>query len=1244
MLKRASIALLLFVVCAGLTGTAQVASGVKVQSKSRIDGAILQVIQDVLKGYGGSLSTARSLGVPFDGSTVTVTVVFNGRSAFGASAAALSSSAVAQAFGNRNVISAQSKSFLRLRVPVSLLPLIEQLTQLIPNVAYIRPPLVPQTLTVSEGVGLIGADALQSAGNLGQGTKVAIIDLGFSKLSAAKARGELPSNVITRDFTGSGVEFGTAHGTAVAEIVHDMAPNAQLYLMKIGDEIDLENAVNEAISRGINIINHSVGWFNTSYYDGTGPIANIVQTALSAGILWVNSAGNYAQRHYKGTFRDANANGWMEFSGSDESLNLEAKAGDTVQLYLTWRDWPLTAQDYDLALFDARGNQVAVSDKTQNGSQQPTESLRYFVPSSGTYRVKVKVFNAPAPKEITLFSLFQDLEHAVAQSSLVTPADVNGTLSVAAVRRENWGTGPQAPYSSQGPTNDGRPKPDIAGPDNVSTFSLGAFEGTSAAAPHVAGAAALLLSQNTNMNAAQLRSALRAGASSVGSPLATGAGRVRLTPTVTQRPDLTVLGTTFSPRTPNVGDTLQYEITVRNQGGAAAGSFVVRLQDQAGSTQQTVPGLGAGASVRLNFSRRLNLSSETLSVTVDASNQVQESNESNNTSQFQVTGSNTPPPPPPPANNAPQGSVQTDKPRYQIGDALRITFSTNVQAYAYLYNVDANGQVGQVFPNVFSRNNRVGPGTHTLPDGGYRFTVTGPLGTESLHLLLSLRPLNLALDGLQNSRFTTPQVFSDELQRRAGAQLGSGQWSVQFITVQVGNGVPVQPTNQRPHAAFTLSPATPLPGQVVTFDASGSSDPDGQIVQYRWDFDGNGSVDAQGVRASTSFAFAGTFNVTLSVIDNQGQSAAISQPVSVRAQALNAPPVAQFSFSPTQPRVGEIVLFDASASVDPDGQIVQYRWDLNSDGRVDVTGPRVSARFNSARNFLATLTVIDDRGASSSSSQTVNVGQRPTNQPPQALFSFAPNAPTVNERITFDASTSRDDGSIVDYRWDFNSDGHVDAIGLNVATAFNTPGTFTVTLTVVDNAGLSNSTQKNITVTNPSAPTPVPTPATGGALSSDAPGIFFLSNGANQLRVVVQGDPSWSAKHTYLVQLAIPTGSAFGNVASNPVGDATASVPINDERVVRFTGGVGNGRAEFNVTFRRAPTLLVLTVNLDLNGDGTVEKEVAFVVVGNKIIKAPSSTGGFRIQTQGNPIFPFKSGTTLICADSARSLSECGTT
>jgi subtilisin family serine protease len=230
----------------------------KPATNPNVDSAIIQVLQQLQGGVSAQAAQrqASQMGVSVEGNMLTVVAELAGP-------ASSIISAIAQRFGS-SLIRAQSRSFLKLQIPLSseALTLVLQLADLA-GIAYIRPPLAPQALVLSEGVALTGASQLQAGGVRGQGTKIAVIDLGFASLSTAQARGEVPTNVGMFDFTGTGLQNTTSHGTAVAEIIYDMAPNAQLHLMKMCDEVDVENAVDEAIREGVDVINLSVGWVNT---------------------------------------------------------------------------------------------------------------------------------------------------------------------------------------------------------------------------------------------------------------------------------------------------------------------------------------------------------------------------------------------------------------------------------------------------------------------------------------------------------------------------------------------------------------------------------------------------------------------------------------------------------------------------------------------------------------------------------------------------------------------------------------------------------------------------------------------------------------------------------------------------------------------------------------------------------------------------------------------------------------------
>ncbi|MBX0324010.1 PKD domain-containing protein [Halomicroarcula sp. F13] len=169
-------------------------------------------------------------------------------------------------------------------------------------------------------------------------------------------------------------------------------------------------------------------------------------------------------------------------------------------------------------------------------------------------------------------------------------------------------------------------------------------------------------------------------------------------------------------------------------------------------------------------------------------------------------------------------------------------------------------------------------------------------------------------------------------------------------------------------ARFDYTPSSPTAGKAVTFDASDSTVDDGSIASYEWDFDDDGTTDATGETASSSFPDDGTYPVTLTVTTDDGRTANRTKEVTV----YNEFPTASFTYSPTNPTTGEVVSFDASGSGD-DGNIVSYEWDFDGDGTVDATGETVTNIFGSTGDHTVRLSVTDDDGASDVTSQVVTV-------------------------------------------------------------------------------------------------------------------------------------------------------------------------------------------------------------------------------------------------------------------------------
>jgi len=301
-------------------------------------------------------------------------------------------------------------------------------------------------------------------------------------------------------------------------------------------------------------------------------------------------------------------------------------------------------------------------------------------------------------------------------------------------------------------------------------------------------------------------------------------------------------------------------------------------------------------------------------------------------------------------------------------------------------------------------------------------------------------------------------------------------------------------TAPRVNAAPTASFTSVVDHLAVAVDASTSTDSDGTVASYRWDF-GDGTVAATGPTANHTYAAAGTYTVTLVVTDSEGATGTSTGTVTVApAPPVNVAPTASFTSAAT----GLAVSTDATASTDPDGTVAAYAWTFGDGGTA--TGRTAAHTYAAAGTYTVTLTVTDDKGATGTSTGSVTVAPIP-NAAPTASFTTSAKALSVS---TDGRASTDSDGTVTAYAWDFGDGGT--ATGSTAAHDYAVGGTYTVTLTVTDDKGATATRTSTVTVTAP----PVVTAAvkdgfgrsvTGGWGTAEVGGTWARTGSASQYAV-----------------------------------------------------------------------------------------------------------------------------------------------
>ena len=474
--------------------------------------------------------------------------------------------------------------------------------------------------------------------------------------------------------------------------------------------------------------------------------------------------------------------------------------------------------------------------------------------------------------------------------------------------------------------------------------------------------------------------------------------------------------------------------------------------------------------------------------------------------------------------------------------------------------------------------------------------------------------------------YTTPGTYT----ARLTVTDDDGDTGSTTASVSVG-----EPPNIAPTARIAGGDREGEAPLTLSFDGTNSSDSDGTVESYRWNF-GDGTITT-GASATHTYVVPGTYAVRLVVTDDDGDTNRATVTVTV-AEPPNQAPEARIADGVRSGEAPLTVDFDGSPSADPDGTIASYAWSFG-DG-TSATGVTARRTYTEPGRYLVRLSVTDDDGATDSTTVSVSVGE-PPNVAPTARIAGGDREGEAPLTLSFDGTNSSDsDGSIASYRWTFG-DGTV-AEGPTATHTYAEPGTYAVRLRVTDNDGDTNRTSVTVTVSEP--PNQAPVAAINGSdRKGEAPARFFFSAGNSSdadgqvvgylwrfgdgntstnisqnytyetpgtytVRLTVTDDDGATARATQTVTVTEPPNKApTARInGSDRTGTAPASFLFNGENsadpdgtVVSYLWEFGNGdtspESRLNYTFEQAGNYTVrLTVTDD---DGATDRVTQQVTV-----------------------------------------------
>lgn len=388
---------------------------------------------------------------------------------------------------------------------------------------------------ISAGVALHRTDlASSSFSTYGNGVKVGVISDGMNYWTNSSSNGDLPLSVFAVDNTDNTTNYPGREGTAMMEIIHDIAPYSELWFGGVNNNdtpLDFANRVTHLKQNGCKVIVDDKFFpEGYSFFQENEITTAILQFIQNNNGCYISAVGNEHGKMYTGVNYTVDADNFIKFNSSTKELTFTTNYNGEAEIFFQWADdWYSPVHDYDLYVFD-NNNNILLTQEHRSPNFPPEEWGRINVSQGSTYKIKIKWYNynlSLPVREIKVLILGDNIAMPLASNEkevfghLITNAVIGVAATDASSHTavENFSSrGPAIAYSSVSGTYTSNQQPKITAADGVQTFVgqngnfFNPFSGTSAAAPHIAGIAALYYSLFPNDSYTDFLDNIKAGA------------------------------------------------------------------------------------------------------------------------------------------------------------------------------------------------------------------------------------------------------------------------------------------------------------------------------------------------------------------------------------------------------------------------------------------------------------------------------------------------------------------------------------------------------------------------------------------------------------------------------------------------------------------------------------------------------------------------------------------------------------